>query len=185
MKAKNNVLLDRYDLYNRGIWKKPQNYQSFLDAVKRRIGWKVDIIRLCDNWDEIVSIDRKVLSEYCNPKKFQFPKKRSVPPKVFDPKYSMRNVFHIVKKKNNRYKIVRNKPQKPIVGRTLVVDTKRGYIRNICDKVWYHPDCMDFGCDTCVDLGTCRSGRYDKSFCAVAEKCGIKHHGNTWLEVKE
>lgn len=184
MKAKNKVLLDRYDLYNRGIWNKPHNYQSFLDVVERRIGWRVDIIRLCDNWDEIASADPKALSDYCNPKKFQFPKKRSVPTKVFDPKYSMRNAFHIVKKKNNRYNIVRNKPKKSIVGRTLVVDIKRGYIREIGDKVWYHPDWVDFGCNVCPESGFCRSGRYDISFCYAATRCGIRC-GNTWLEVRE
>lgn len=183
MKAKNKILLDRYDLYNRGIWNKPHNYQSFLDVVERRIGWRVDIIRLCDNWDEIASADPKALSDYCNPKKFQFPKKRSVSPKVFDPKYSMRNTFHIVKKKNNRYKIVRNKPKKFVVGRTLVVDTKRGYIREIGDKTWYHPDWVDFGCDVCPELGICMSDRRDNSFCAVAKKCGIRT-GNTWLKVR-
>lgn len=184
MKAKNKILLDRYDLYNRGIWKKPKNYQSFLDAAKRRIGWRVDVLRFCDNWKEIVSTDPKASYEYCNPKKFHFPKKCSVPHEVFDPEGWIRNGYHIVKKKNNRYKIIRYKPQKIAVGRTLVVDTKRGYIREIGDKVWYHPDFMDFGCDTCVDYGKCRYGRCDKSFCDVAAKFGIRC-GNTWLEVRE
>ena len=184
MKAKNKVLFDRYNLYFRGVWKKPHNYPSLLDMVERRIGWRVDVLRCCDNWEEIVSTDRQVLSNYCNPKVFRFPKKRCVSPKVFDPMYSMQNEYHIVRKKNNRYKIIRNQPKRYTVGRTLVVDTKRGYIRRIGDKVWYHPDWVDFGCDTCIDCGTCRSGRYDKSFCAVAAKCGIGH-GNTWQEVRE
>ena len=163
---------------------KPNNYPSLLDMVERRIGWRVDVLRCCDNWEEIVSTDRQVLSNYCNPKVFRFPKKCCVSPKVFDPRYSMQNEYHIVRKKNNRYKIIRNQPKRYTVGRTLVVDTKRGYIRRIGDKVWYHPDWVDFGCDTCIDCGTCRSGRYDKSFCAVAAKCGIGH-GNTWQEVRE
>ena len=178
MKTKNKVLLDRYDLYIKGVWKKPKNFYLLLDVAERRIGWRFDIIRLCDNWDEIVSADPKAFSEYCNPKKFQFPKKRSVP-EVLIP-----NTYHIVKKKNNRYKVVRKKQKKSIVGRTLVVDTKRGYIRKISNKVWYHPDWVDFGCDTCADLGTCRSGGYDKSFCALAKKHGIRC-GNTWMEVRE
>lgn len=184
MKTKNKVLFARYDLYFRDIWKKPRNFHSLLEAIERRIGWRVDVIRVCDNWDEIASADRKAFFDFCNPKKFHFPKKRCIPPEVFDPKYSMRNEYHIVKKKNNRYKIVRNKPKKTSVGRTLVVDTKRNYIRKIGSKVWYRPDWMDFGCDTCVDSGTCRSGHYDKSFCAIATKYGISH-GNTWLEVRE
>lgn len=67
---------------------------------------------------------------------------------------------------------------------TFAKITKSGIIREIGDKVWYHPDYMDFGCDTCADLGTCRSGHHDKSFCAFAAKCGIGH-GNTWQEVIE
>ena len=63
------------------------------------------------------------------------------------------------------------------------VDTKRGYIREIGDKVWYHPDWMDFGCETCADFGTCRSGHQDKSFCMAAAKCGIGRC-NTWQEVR-
>ena len=110
MKAKNKVLLDRYDLYFRGVWKKPYNYPSLLDIVQRRIGWRADVLRCCDNWEEIVSIDRKALSNFCDPKVFHFPKKRRVPPEVFDPRYSMQNEYHIVRKKNNRYKIVLNKP---------------------------------------------------------------------------
>lgn len=185
MKAKNKVLFDRYNLYFRGVWKKPNNYPSLLDMVQRRIGWRVDVLRCCDNWEEIVSTDRKVLSNYCNPKVFHFPKKRCVSPKVFDPRYSMQNEYHIVRKKNNRYKVVRKKPKKRSIGRTLVVDTKRGYIRNIRDKVWYHPDWLDFGCYTCADYGTCfTNGRHDKSFCAMAAKCGIGR-GNTWQEVRE
>ena len=184
MKAKNKVLLDRYDLYYRGIWKKPRNYPWLLDTVERRIGWRVDVLRCCDNWEEIVSADRKVLSNFCNPKVFHFPKKRRVNPKVFNPRCSMKNKYHIVRKKNNRYKVVLNKPKTLSFGRTLVVDTKRGYIREIGEKVWYHPCFMDFGCDACADLGTCRTGHYDKSFCAVAAKHGI-FHGNTWQEVRE
>lgn len=170
MKARNKVLFNRYDLYFRGIWEKPHNYPSLLDIVQCRIGWRVDVLRCCDNWEEIVSTDRKVLSNFCDPKKFQFPKKWRIDPRVFDPRWSMQNEFHVVRKKNNRYKVVVNKPKRHSVGRTLVVDTKRGYIRKIGDKVWYHPDYMDFGCETCVDFGTCRSGHYDKSFCAVAAK---------------
>ena len=184
MKAKNKVLLDRYDLYYRGIRKKPRNYPWLLDMVERRIGWRVDVLRCCDNWEEIVATDRKVLSNFCNPKVFHFPKKRRVNPKVFNPRCSMKNEYHIVRKKNNRYKVVLNKPKRRSIGRTLVVDTKRGYIREICEKAWYHPDWMDFGCDTCADLGTCRTGHYDKSFCSVAAKYGI-FHGNTWQEVRE
>lgn len=184
MKAKNKVLLDRYDLYFRGVWKKPHNYPSLFDVVQRRIGWRVDVLRCCDNWEEIVSTDRKVLSNYCNPKKFHFPKKWRIDPRVFDPGWSLPHQYRIVRKKNNRYKVVLNKPKRRSIGRTLVVDTKRGYIREIGDKVWYHPDCMDFGCDTCADLGTCLNGRNDKSFCAFAEKCGIGR-GNTWQEVRE
>ncbi len=184
MKAKNKVLLNRYDLYFRGVWKKPNNYPSLLDMVERRIGWRVDVLRCCDNWEEIVSTDRKALSNFCDPKMFHFPKKRRVPPEVFDPRYSMSNEYHVVRKKNSRYKVVRNKPKRRSIGRTLVVDTKRGYIREIGDKVWYHPDWMDFGCDTCADFGTCRFGHHDKSFCAFAAKCGIGH-GNTWQEVRE
>ena len=96
----------------------------------------------------------------------------------------MKNEYYIVRKKNNRYKVVLNKPITLSVGRTLVVDTKRGYVREIGEKVWYHPCFMDFGCDACADLGTCRTGHYDKSFCAVAAKYGI-FHGNTWQEVRE
>lgn len=184
MKARNKVLFDRYDLYLRGVWKKPHNYPSLLDVVQRRIGWRADVLRCSDNWEEIVSTDRKALSNFCDPKVFQFPKKWRVPPEVFDPRYSMQNEYHIVRKKNNRYKIVLNKPKRRSVGRTLVVDTKRGYIREIGDKVWYHPDWMDFGCETCADFGTCRSGHHDKSFCMVAAKCGIGRC-NTWLEVRE
>ena len=178
------MLFNRYDLYFRGIWEKPRNYPSLLDIVQRRIGWRVDVLRCCDNWEEIVSTDRKVLSHYCNPKKFHFPKKWRIDPRVFDPGWSLPHQYRIVRKKNNRYKVVRNKPKRRSIGRTLVVDTKRGYIRKIGDKVWYHPDYMDFGCETCADFGTCRSGRHDKSFCAFAVKCGIGH-GNTWQEVRE
>ena len=184
MKVKNKVLLDRYDLYFRGVWEKPHNYPSLSDMVERRIGWRVDVLRCCDNFEEIVSNDRKVFYNYYNPKVFYFPPKRCVSPNVFDPRYSMQNEYHIVRKKNNRYKVVRNKPKRSAVGRTFVVDVKRGFIRNIDDKVWYHPDWMDFGCETCADFGTCRSGHYDKSFCAVAAKCGIGR-GNTWQEVTD
>lgn len=185
MKAKNKVLFDRYDLYFRGVWKTPRNYPSLLDMVERRIGWRVDVLRCCSNWEEIVSTDRKVLSNFCNPKVFHFPKKRRIDPRVFDPGWSLPHKYRIVRKKNNRYKVVLNK-YKPFStgGRTLVVDYKRGYIRNVGDKVWYHPDYMDFGCDTCADLGTCLNGRHDKSFCVVAAKCGIGS-GNTWQEVRE
>lgn len=96
----------------------------------------------------------------------------------------MQNEYHIIRKKNSRYKVVLNKPKRRSIGRTFVVDIKRGYIREIGDKVWYHPDWMDFGCDTCIDSGACRSGRYDKSFCAEAARYGIGH-GNTWQEVSE
>lgn len=185
MKAKNKVLFDRYNLYFRGVWKKPHNYPSLLDMVERRIGWRVDVLRCCNNWEDIVSTDRKVLSNFCNPKVFHFPKKCCVPPEVFDPGWSLPNKYRVVRKKNNRYKIVLNKYKPfPTGGRTLVVDYKRGYIREVGDKVWYHPDWMDFGCDTCADLGTCLNGRHDKSFCAFATKCGIGH-GNTWQEVRE
>lgn len=185
MKAKNKVLFDRYNLYFRGVWKKPHNYPSLLDMVERRIGWRVDVLRCCNNWEDIVSTDRKVLFNFCNPKVFHFPKKRCVPPEVFDPGWSLPNKYRVVRKKNNRYKVVLNK-YKPFStgGRTLVVDYKRGYIHEVGDKVWYHPDWTDFGCDTCADLGTCLNGRHDKSFCAFAAKCGIGH-GNTWQEVRE
>ena len=56
MKAKNKVLLDRFDLYLRGNWKNPHNYPSLLDIVQRRIGWRVDVLRCCDNWDESVMV---------------------------------------------------------------------------------------------------------------------------------
>lgn len=184
MKAKNKVLLDRYDLYFRGVWKKPHNYPSLFDVVQRRIGWRVDVLRCCDNWEEIVSTDRKVLSNYCNPKKFHFPKKRRIDPRVFDPGWSLPHQYRIVRKKNNRYKVVLNKPKRRSIGRTLVVDTKRGYIREIGDKVWYHPDCMELGCVYCADFGTCVSGRHYESFCVLAEKYGIGT-GNTWKEVRE
>jgi hypothetical protein len=82
MKAKNKVLFDRYNLYFRGVWKKPHNYPSLLDMVERRIGWRVDVLRCCNNWEDIVSTDRKVLSNFCNPKVFHFPKKCCVPPEV-------------------------------------------------------------------------------------------------------
>lgn len=184
MKAKNKVLLDRYDLYFRGVWKKPHNYPSLLDMIERRIGWRVDVLRCCDNWEEIVSTDRKVLSHYCNPKKFHFPKKWRIDPRVFDPGWSLPHQYRIVRKKNNRYKVVLNKPKRRSIGRTLVVDTKRGYIREIGDKVWYHPDCMELGCVYCADFGTCISGRHYESFCVLAEKYGIGT-GNTWKEVRE
>lgn len=184
MKIKNKELLRKYVLYERGVWEKPRNFPLLLDAAKRRIGWRVDVLYCCSNYTDIASSDSKVSLEYCNPKKFQFPRKRRIDPRVFDPRWSMRNEYHVVRKKNNRYKVVLNKPKRPSVGRTLVVDIKRGYIREIGDKVWYHPDCMDFGCSTCADLGTCLNGRGDKSFCAVAAKCGIGH-GNTWQEVRE
>lgn len=184
MKAKNKVLLDRYNLYFRGVWKKPHNYPSLLDVVQRRIGWRVDVLRCCDNWEEIVSTDRKVLSNYCNPKKFHFPKKWRIDPRVFDPGWSLPHQYRIVRKKNNRYKVVLNKPKRRSIGRTLVVDTKRGYIREIGDKVWYHPDCMELGCVYCADFGTCISGRHYESFCVLAEKYGIGT-GNTWKEVRE
>lgn len=109
MKAKNKVLFDRYGLYFRGVWKRPNNYPSLLDMVQRRIGWRVGVLRCCDNWEEIVSTDRKVLSNFCNPKVFHFPKKRCVPPKVFDPRYSMQNKYHIVRKKNNKNCAVKSK----------------------------------------------------------------------------
>lgn len=185
MKARNKVLFNRYDLYFRGIWEKPRNYPSLLDIVQRRIGWRVDVLRCCDNWEEIVSTDRKALSNFCNPKVFHFPKKRRVPPEVFDPEWALPHKYRIVRKKNNRYKVVLNKYKPfPTGGRTLVVDYKRGYIREVGDKVWYHPDSMDFGCDFCADLGTCFNGRHYKSFCEVGAKCGIGH-GNTWQEVRE
>lgn len=153
--------------------------------VERRIGWRVDVLRCCDNWEEIVSTDRKALSNFCNSKVFHFPKKRCIDPRVFDPGWSLPHKYRIVRKKNNRYRVVLNKYKPfPTVGRTLVVDTKRGYIREIGDKVWYHSDYMDFGCETCVDFGTCRSGHHDKSFCAVAAGCGFGR-GNTWQEVRE
>lgn len=184
MKARNKVLFNIYDLYFRGIWEKPRNYPSLLDIVQRRIGWRADVLRCCDNWEEIVSTDRKALSNFCNPKVFHFPKKRRIDPRVFDPGWALPYEYRVVRKKNNRYKVVRNKPKRPRVGRTVVIDPKRGYIREIGDKVWYHPDWIDFGCSTCADLGTCLNGRGDKSFCAVAAKCGIGH-GNTWQEVRE
>ena len=56
MKARNKVLLNRYDLYFRGIWEKPRNYPSLLDIVQRRIGWRVDVLRCCDNWEESVMV---------------------------------------------------------------------------------------------------------------------------------
>lgn len=83
MKAKNKVLFDRYNLYFRGVWKKPHNYPSLLDMVERRIGWRVDVLRCCNNWEDIVSTDRKVLSNFCDPKKFHFPKKWRIAPPVF------------------------------------------------------------------------------------------------------
>lgn len=184
MKTRNKVLFDRYDLYFRGIWKKPRNYPSLLDTVQRRIGWRADVLRCSYNWEEIVSTDRKVLSDFCDPKKFQFPKKWRIDPRVFDPGWSLPNKYRVVRKKNNRYKVVRNKPKRPSVGRTVVIDTKRGYIREIGDKVWYHPDSMELGCNFCVDLGTCIAGRHSISFCELAKKYGIGH-GNTWLEVRE
>lgn len=184
MKTRNKVLLNRYNLYFRGIWKKPRNYPSLLDIVQRRIGWRADVFRCSYNWEEIVSTDRKVLSDFCDPKKFQFPKKWRIDPRVFDPGWSLPNKYRVVRKKNNRYKVVRNKSKRPSVGRTVVIDTKRGYIRKIGDKVWYHPDSMELGCIYCVDLGTCIAGRHSISFCELAKKYGIGH-GNTWQEVRE
>lgn len=182
MKIKNKELLRKYVLYERGVWKKPRNFPLLLDAAKRRIGWRVDVLLCCYNYKDIASSDSKVPLDFCNPKKFHFPKKWRIDPRVFDPHWSLDNEYHVVRKKNNRYKVVLNNFKRPSAGRTLVVDTKRGYIRKIGDKVWYHPDYMDFGCDTCADFGTCRSGHHDKSFCAVAAKYGIGH-GNTWQEV--
>lgn len=135
MKAKNKVLLDRYDLYFRGVWKKPHNYPSLLDVVQRRIGWRVDVLRCCDNWEEIVSTDRKVLSNYCDPKKFHFPRKRRIDPRFFDPEWLLPDEYHIVRKKNFRYKVVRNKPKRFSVERTLVVDTMRGY-HFLIESLW-------------------------------------------------
>lgn len=48
--------------------------------VERRIGWRVDVLRCCNNWEDIVSTDRKVLSNFCNPKVFHFPKKWRIAP---------------------------------------------------------------------------------------------------------
>lgn len=185
MKIKNRDLLRKYVLYERGIWEKPRNFPLLLAAAKRRIGWRVDVLYCCYDYKKIASSDSKVSLEYCNPKKFRFPKKWRIDPRVFDPHWSLDNAYCVVRRKNNRYKIVRNKPKRRSIGRTLVVDTKRGYIRNIRDKVWYHLDCLDFGCYTCADYGTCfNGGRHDKSFCAVAAKYGIGR-GNTWQEVRE
>ena len=184
MKIKNKDLLRKYVLYERGIWEKPRNFPLLLDAAKRRIGWRVDVLGRCDNNKDFFSIEDKLSLDYCDPKKFHFPKKWRIVPWVLDPRFELPNDYHIVRKKNNRYKVVLNKPKRPSVGRTLVVDTKRGYIRRIGDKVWYHPDWMDFGCDTCADFGTCRSGHHDKSFCAVAARCGFGR-GNTWQEVTD
>lgn len=185
MKIKNKELLRKYVLYERGVWEKPRNFPLLLDAAKRRIGWRIDVLYCCSNYKDIASSDSKVSLEYCNPKKFHFPKKRRVPPEVFDPAWSLPHKYRIVRKKNNRYKVVLNKYKPfPTKGRTLVVDYKRGYIREVGDKVWYHPDYMDLGCFFCADLGNCLNGRQDKSFCAVGAKCGIGH-GNTWQEVRE
>lgn len=185
MKIKNRDLLRKYVLYERGIWEKPRNFPLLLAAAKRRIGWRVDVLYCCYNYKEIASSDSKVSLEYCNPKKFRFPKKWRINPLVFDPHWSLDNAYRVVRRKNNCYKIVRNK-WKPFRfwDRTLVVDSKRGYIRRIGDKVWYHPDWLDFGCDTCADLGTCLNGHNDKSFCVVAERCGLGS-GNTWQEVTD
>lgn len=184
MKIKNKELLRKYVLYERGIWEKPHNFPLLLDAAKRRIGWRVDVLHCCYNYKDIASSDSKVSLEYCNPKKFRFPKKWRIDPLVFDPHWSLDNAYRVVRKKNNRYKVVPNK-YKPFRfwERSLVIDYKRGYIRRLGDKEWYHPDWMDFGCETCADLGSCLSGHNDKSFCAVAAKCGIGH-GNTWQEVR-
>lgn len=179
MKIKNKDLLRKYVLYERGIWEKPRKFPLLLDAAKRRIGWRVDVLSCCYNYKKIASSDSKVSLEYCNPKKFRFPKKWRIDPLVFDPHWSLDNAYRVVRKKNNRHKVVRNK-RKPFRSRdrTLVIDSKRGYIRRIGDKVWYHSDRMDLGCIYCADLGTCLDGRYDKSFCAVAERCGLGR-GNT------
>nr|DAN86369.1 MAG TPA: hypothetical protein [Bacteriophage sp.] len=185
MKIKNRDLLRKYVLYERGIWEKPRNFPLLLDMAKRRIGWRNDVLHCCYNYKDIASSDSKVSLEYCNPKKFHFPKKWRIDPDVFDPAWSLPYKYRVVRKKNNRYKVVLNKYKPfPTRGRTLVVDHKRGYIREIGDKVWYHPVWMDFGCDTCADLGTCLNGRHDKSFCTVAAKCGICY-GNTWQEVRQ
>lgn len=184
MKIKNKDLLRKYVLYERGIWEKPRNFPFLLDAAKRRIGWRVDVLHCCYNYKKIASSDSKVSLEYCNPKKFRFPKKWRIDPRVFVPRWSLDRAYRVVRRKNNRYKVVLNKPKRRSIGRTLVVDTKRGYIRRIGDKVWYHPDWLDFGCETCTDFGTCRSGHHDKSFCAVAARCGLGH-GNTWQEVTD
>lgn len=178
-------MLRKYVLYERGLWEKPRNFPLLLDMAKRRIGWRCDVLCCCTNFKDIASSDSKVSLEYCNPKKFHFPKKWRIDPRVFDPGWLLPNKYRVVRKKNNRYKVVLNKYKPfPTGGRTLVVDYKRGYIREIGDRVWYHLDWMDLGCDTCVDLGTCLNGRHDKSFCAFAVKCGIGH-GNTWQEVRE
>lgn len=182
MKIKNRDLLRKYVLYERGIWEKPRNFPLLLDMAKRRIGWRIDVLHCCYNYKDIASSDSKVSLEYCNPKVFHFPKKRRVPPEVFDPGWALPDKYRVVRKKNNRYKVVLNKPKKPPVGRTLVIETKRGYVREIGDKVWYHPDSMELGCIYCADLGTCIAGCHSISFCELAKKYGIGN-GNTWQEV--
>ena len=184
MKIKNRDLLRKYVLYERGLWEKPRNFPLLLDMAKRRIGWRCDVLCCCNNFKDIASSDSKVYLDYCDPKKFQFPKKWRIDPRVFDPGWSLPNKYRVVRKKNNRYKVVRNKPKRPSVGRTVVIDTKRGYIREIGDKVWYHPDSMELGCSYCADLGTCIAGRHSISFCELAKKYGIGP-GNTWQEVRE
>lgn len=184
MKIKNKELLRKYSLYESGVWTKPRNFSLLFDAAERRIGWRCDVLRCCANYNKIALSDNKVLLDFCDPKKFHFPQKQRIDPRVFDPRWDLSHEYYVVRKKNNRYKVVLNKFKRPPVGRTLVVDAKRGYIRKIGDKVWYHPDYMDFGCETCADFGTCRSGHYDKSFCAVAAKFGIGRC-NTWQEARE
>ena len=72
--------------------------------------------------------------------------------------------------------------------RHLVVDTKKGYIRNINSHQWYcQYQTTEYGlnCDRCVDRDWCHSEHYKGGFCAAAKACKIRIYGNCWKEIVE
>lgn len=99
MKIKNKELLRKYSLYESGVWTKPRNFPLLLDAAERRIGWRCDVLRCCANYNKIALLDNKVLLDFCDPKKFHFPKKQRIDPRVFDPRWDLSHEYYVVRKK--------------------------------------------------------------------------------------
>lgn len=88
-----------------------KNQQKLFNELVRRLEWKLVVLDHCDNYDDFSRATRfdDVYFDWRKNKYVIFPSKRCVSYKELSLLDKSKHLFHIIKIKKNRYKIVRIK----------------------------------------------------------------------------